>query len=158
MYRRWLVPLLCGLVLLAGLAATAFTGRAAASGEGQGRVVEIEMEARQWEYGPGTIEVNQGDRVRITLMSMDVAHGFYLDGYDINQYADPGKSVVIEFTADKAGRWMYRCSTTCGSFHPYMIGWLRVKPNWYAGAGWALSAMAGLGFTGYLIAQGVRKE
>ncbi|MFZ5818015.1 MAG: hypothetical protein ACOY93_22410 [Bacillota bacterium] len=155
MKRRWLIPLLCGLLLIAGLATTALTGRAGASG--QPRVVEIEMEARQWEYGPGIIEVNQGDIVRISLMSMDVAHGFYLDGYGIHEHADPGKPVVIEFVAERPGRWMYRCSTTCGSFHPYMIGWLRVKPNWYAGAGWLLSAAAGLGITGYFVALGVRR-
>jgi hypothetical protein len=24
---------------------------------------------------------------------------------------------------------MFRCAVTCGPFHPYMIGWLRVQPN-----------------------------
>lgn len=122
------------------------------------KVVEIAMHARQWEYGPGLIEVNRGDTVRIKFLSMDVAHGFYLDGYGIQQDAEALKPVTIEFVADKPGRWMYRCSVACGTFHPYMIGWFRVKPNWYAGTGWTLSVLAGLGMTGYFLRLGVKSR
>ena len=31
--------------------------------------------------------------------------------------------------ADKSGRFSFRCSETCGEFHPYMIGFLEVTPN-----------------------------
>lgn len=155
MKRRLLVLSLLGLLVLTGMGLISASGSAASAGGP--RVVEIEMEARQWEFGPGIITVNEGDLVRIHLISMDVDHGFYLDGYGVKREAEAGRTTTIEFVADRPGRWMYRCSTTCGSFHPYMIGWLRVRPNWYAGAGWAVTALAGLGFTGYFVALGVRK-
>lgn len=47
-------------------------------------VKEFNITLRRYHFIPPTIEVNQGDRVRINLMSEDVEHGFYLDGYDIN--------------------------------------------------------------------------
>lgn len=147
--------MICGAAVLAAIGMLYAPGSAAARNP---RVIEIAMHARQWEYGPGLIEVNQGDTVRIKLLSMDVAHGFYLDGYGIRRDAEALKPVTIEFVADKPGRWSYRCSLACGTFHPYMIGWLRVKPNWYAGAGWTLSVLAGLGMTGYFFRLGVKQS
>ncbi|HEY3365024.1 MAG TPA: cupredoxin domain-containing protein, partial [Symbiobacteriaceae bacterium] len=124
---------------------------------GQQRVVEINVKARQWAFTPGVIEVNQGDLVRLKITSEDVTHGFFLDGYEgVRATLKPGEPVVVEFTADKAGRWMFRCAETCGTFHPYMIGWLRVKPNWYAGASWVLTAVIAAGFIGYLAHQAVK--
>ncbi|HEY3365073.1 MAG TPA: hypothetical protein VGK74_08480 [Symbiobacteriaceae bacterium] len=155
MSKRWLALLTCGLITVGGLGLLLFSGRASAGGSP--KIVEIDMEARQWEYGPGIVTVNQGDLVKIHIMAMDASHGFYLDGYGINEHLEPGKPDTIQFVADKAGRWMYRCSTTCGTFHPYMIGWLRVRPNYYAGAGWVLAAGGGLGFTGHLLMLGVKK-
>lgn len=154
MKRRLAAFMVCGVIALAGIGLIYSSGSAAGQSP---RVVEIEMEASQWQYGPGIVTVNQGDTVRIHLTSKDVAHGFYLDGYGIKQDAQALKRTTIEFVADRPGRWMYRCTTTCGTFHPYMIGWLRVRPNWYAGAGWTLSALAGLGMTGYFVRLGVKR-
>ena len=33
------------------------------------------------------------------------------------------------FVADKPGRFTFRCSETCGEFHPYMVGFMEVTPN-----------------------------
>jgi heme/copper-type cytochrome/quinol oxidase subunit 2 len=75
------------------------------------------------------VRVNQGDRVIITLTASDVVHGFYLDGYGLEQRVEPGVSQQIIFTADKAGKFRYRCSVNCGSLHPFMIGELVVTSN-----------------------------
>lgn len=124
---------------------------------GEDKMVEVDITARQWAYDPGIIEVNQGDRVRLKVMATDVMHGLSLDGYDeVNAKLKVGQPVMIEFVADRPGRWMFRCSETCGSFHPYMIGWLRVKPNWYAGASWFGAALIGFGFTAFLLYQRVK--
>ncbi len=50
----------------------------------------ITLNATQFEYAPGRIEVNQGDRLVIDLTASDVVHGFYLDGYGIEQRVEPG--------------------------------------------------------------------
>ena len=89
----------------------------------------ITLGARQFEFAPSRIEVNQGDRVIITLQADDVVHGFYLDGYGIQQRVTPGIAQRIEFVADRAGTFRYRCSVTCGSMHPFMMGELVVGPD-----------------------------
>jgi heme/copper-type cytochrome/quinol oxidase subunit 2 len=97
----------------------------------------ITLDARQFEFAPARIEVNQGDRVIITLRADDVVHGFTLDGYAIQQRVAPGISQRIEFVADRAGKFRYRCSVTCGPMHPFMLGELVVGPNtlfWRAAA------------------------
>jgi heme/copper-type cytochrome/quinol oxidase subunit 2 len=90
---------------------------------------EITLDATQYEYAPGRVQVNQGDRVIITLTASDVVHGFYLDGYGLERRVEPGISQQITFTADKAGKFRYRCSVSCGPLHPFMIGELVVESN-----------------------------
>ncbi len=111
-------------VLLAGVAAVAL-GAAPPAGEEH----FFEVRARKFEYEPHVLRVNRGDRVRIRLLSEDVAHGLYVDGYDLNVVANPGEDGSLTFTADRTGRFIFRCSVTCGEFHPYMIGHLKVEPN-----------------------------
>jgi len=92
-------------------------------------VRHITLDASQFEYAPGRLEVNQGDTVMITLMASDVTHGFYLDGYGLEQRVTPGMSQEIIFTADQPGKFRYRCSVSCGPLHPFMIGELVVNAN-----------------------------
>lgn len=89
----------------------------------------INMTADQFAFDPPVLRVNQGDRVRLTLQASDVVHGFHLDGYGLQQRVEPGLSQQIEFVADKAGKFRYRCSVSCGTLHPFMIGELVVGPN-----------------------------
>ena len=75
---------------------------------------------------PNAIEVSQGDRVKITLTSADVAHGFAINEYGINERVVPGQPTVVEFTADKKGTFTFYCSVQCGSGHRNMRGTLVV--------------------------------
>lgn len=103
------------------------------------------IEARQYAYNPAVIRVNKGDKIILKLTSKDVTHGFYLEGYDIDAkiraqypyfwFRHPSQSEDYEpvdqitFIANKAGKFRYRCSHTCGTFHPFMQGELIVAPN-----------------------------
>ncbi|MCQ9206882.1 MAG: cupredoxin domain-containing protein [Omnitrophica bacterium] len=89
----------------------------------------FEIKAKKFSYNPSVINVRKGDRVKIRLISEDVTHGLYIDGYELNTRAFPGQDGSISFVADKRGRHAFRCSVTCGEFHPYMIGYLNVGPN-----------------------------
>lgn len=89
----------------------------------------FELKAKKFSYTPHIIRVNKGDVVRLRLLSEDVRHGFFLDGYGKRMTAYPGQEGSVKFTADKAGRFIFRCSVTCGEFHPYMVGYLIVEPN-----------------------------
>jgi heme/copper-type cytochrome/quinol oxidase subunit 2 len=90
---------------------------------------QVTMTADQFAFDPPVLRVNQGDRVLLTLQATDVVHGFYLDGYGIEQRVAPGISQQVEFVADRIGKYRYRCSVSCGTLHPFMMGELIVSPN-----------------------------
>lgn len=90
---------------------------------------EFTIWARQFEFVPAIIEVQQGDLVKINFKTADVVHGFYIDGYDVNLKAHWGDTESIEFVADQAGTFKYRCSAACGPFHPFMAGKLVVRQS-----------------------------
>lgn len=84
------------------------------------------IEASQFSYSPSVISVNPGDTVTVELVSKDVAHGFYVDGYGVSVQADPGQTRTLTFVADQPGSFRIRCNVTCGAMHPFMIGRLNV--------------------------------
>lgn len=94
---------------------------------GDTQVKEFEITAKQFSFEPSTIEVNRGDKVKLIVTSVDVPHGFAIPEYDINERLDPGKEVVIEFTANKQGTFTVFCSVFCGSGHSGMKGKIIVK-------------------------------
>jgi hypothetical protein len=112
----------------------------------EGKQREFFIRAQQYAYNPPRIVVDQGDQVHIHLASLDVVHGFFLEGYDIEANIYPGvlpfylrypsasteytpvKKLV--FTADRPGKFRYRCSVTCGTLHPFMLGEMIVRPNY----------------------------
>ena len=90
------------------------------------------IEAGQFAYSPSELKVNTGDTVNIQLVSTDVVHGLYVDGYDVSIKADPGQTATLAFIADKPGSFRFRCNVTCGAMHPFMIGKLNVgSNNWF---------------------------
>jgi heme/copper-type cytochrome/quinol oxidase subunit 2 len=105
------------------------------------------IEASSFQYTPEAIHVNPGDHVMIDLVSTDVVHGLYIDGYDLNVTADPGQTATLSFVADRTGAFRFRCSVTCGALHPFMIGKLNVGSNdllWRAIGLGALAVVAGV--------------
>ncbi len=105
------------------------------------------IEASSFQYTPEAIHVNPGDHVTIDLVSTDVVHGLYIDGYDLNVTADPGQTATLAFVADHAGTFRMRCSVTCGALHPFMIGKLNVGSNdllWRAIGLGVLAVVAGV--------------
>jgi cytochrome c oxidase subunit 2 len=99
---------------------------------------EVTVKASQFAFDPPVLHVNRGDRVVLTLQAADVVHGLYLDGYGVTMRAEPGMSRQVEFVADQAGKFRYRCSVSCGNLHPFMIGELIVAPN---GMYWRATAL-----------------
>lgn len=104
------------------------------------------VDARQFAYSPSELTVNPGDIVTLQLVSTDVVHGLYIDGYDLSVEADPGQTATLTFTANKPGSFRFRCNVTCGAMHPFMIGKLTVGTNdWFLrSAGLAVVAMLGV--------------
>lgn len=105
------------------------------------------VEASSFAFDPGIVEVNPGDQVTLELVSTDVVHGLYLEGYDLQVVAEPGQTAALSFTADRTGTFRFRCSVTCGPLHPFMIGKLKVGNNnllWRGVALAILAAVAGI--------------
>ena len=90
-------------------------------------IKEFSMTAKKWEFSPETIIVNNGDIVKLHITSIDVDHGFNLPDFNVNEELEPGKTVNIEFTADKTGTFTFFCNVFCGSGHSDMEGMLIVN-------------------------------
>jgi heme/copper-type cytochrome/quinol oxidase subunit 2 len=103
------------------------------------------IDARQFAYSPSELKVNTGDKVTIELVSHDVVHGLYVDGYNVSLEADPGQTATLSFVADKAGSFRFRCNVTCGAMHPFMIGKLTVGTNDWLYRSIGLAAISLLG-------------
>ncbi len=103
------------------------------------------IEARQFAYAPSELKVNVGDKVTIQLVSTDVVHGLFVDGYGISVEADPGQTQTLTFIADKPGSFRFRCNVTCGAMHPFMIGKLTVGTNHWLFRSVGLAALTVIG-------------
>ncbi|MCH7761311.1 cupredoxin domain-containing protein [candidate division TA06 bacterium] len=90
----------------------------------------IRIEAERFDFRPSQIRVRQGERVRLIFRSRDTTHGVAIAAYQIRKDIPPrGKGeTIVEFTADKAGSFTYRCSHLCGAGHAMMRGTLVVEP------------------------------
>lgn len=56
------------------------------------------------------ITVNKGDKVRIKITVTSGMHDFRIDEYDIYADTQLNQEKVVEFTADKAGEFIYYCT------------------------------------------------
>lgn len=90
-------------------------------------VKEFEITAKKWSFDPAVITVKDGDGVKLIIKSTDVAHGFAISEYGINQVVNSNETAVIEFTADKKGEFNFFCNVPCGSGHKSMKGKLIVQ-------------------------------
>src|SRR5487761_2059190 len=68
----------------------------------------------------------QGERVRLTLTSSDVDHGFWIPAFMIQMQNLPGVTNHLEFTANKLGDYPGRCNILCGRDHSRMQFTVRV--------------------------------
>lgn len=90
-------------------------------------VKKFSITAQNWSFSPSTITVNKGDKVELSIKSVDVNHGFFLSAFNVNKQLKPGETATASFTADKAGSFSFACSVFCGSGHASMSGTLIVK-------------------------------
>lgn len=81
----------------------------------------ITISASRFQYDPGTITVKKGEVVRIIIDNKDTPHGIVIPGLGVSGIDS------VEFTADKAGTYEFKCPTMCGSGHRDMKGTLVVE-------------------------------
>ena len=88
--------------------------------------LEAAMITKNFAFYPNQIAVHVGQPLRLYLTSVDVKHGFYLPDFKINKEVNPGQLTVVEFTPNKKGEYLFRCSVFCGIGHIGMTGKLFV--------------------------------
>ena len=92
-----------------------------AQGEPQAQLMRIASGEHRY------IQVKKGDTVRLQITSMDTDHGFAIAEFGVNATIPAGKTVTVEFVADRQGTFTTQCSVFCGTGHPDMQGTLIVE-------------------------------
>ena len=88
----------------------------------------IEVTAKRFGFEPPTIEVTEGESVRLLVKSADGVHGFQIKKLRVNSLIPRGgKPVTIDFVAATPGTYEILCSEECGDGHESMKGSLVVN-------------------------------
>lgn len=111
--------------------------------------LDIYVLGKQWmwqfQYPTGQRTINvltvpTGQPVRLTLISQDVIHSFYVPAFRIKRDVLPGRYTTVWFEATQTGEYHLFCAEYCGTEHAGMIGrvvvleprqyeeWLRQTP------------------------------
>ncbi|MFQ5696188.1 MAG: cupredoxin domain-containing protein [Terriglobia bacterium] len=117
-----------GPVVLAAAVALAVSAPAMQETETAAPVREIHMTAKKYEFNPKEIRVKQGERVRLVLTALDRKHGFKIKEFGIKRTIKKGEETVVEFVAERAGTFQFKCAVWCGWRHGRMRGKLIVEP------------------------------
>jgi cytochrome c oxidase subunit 2 len=117
---------------------------AAQSPEGQNESPQvIDVSAKKYEFMPSEIHVRKGARVELKIHSEDETHGIKLNDHaegsvetsaagllfenpDQNGKVKKHVDQIIDFTAQEAGAYDFKCAKICGFGHGGMKGKLIV--------------------------------
>ncbi len=98
----------------------------------KGDTVEENMLAIRSHFDPEHVKVKKGQKVKWTVTSLestrDATHGFCIPSYNLAASIEPGKTVSVEFVADKPGVFPFYCLEFCSALHLEMMGYLMVEP------------------------------
>jgi len=108
-----------------------------------GREVEVPLTVQKFAFSPGRVTVEAGDRVTFRIRSLDITHGFSVEGRGIDATVLPGREVRVTVPVEHAGKIRYRCSVICGPLHPFMVGEIVVRPNRWPLWGGGLALLIG---------------
>jgi cytochrome c oxidase subunit II len=95
---------------------------------GDGRY-DIRVVARMWAFEPASIELPAGSEADLYVTSLDVIHGLYIEGTNVNLMAVPGVVTGTRVRFDRPGEHRVLCHEYCGAAHQYMAGTLVVRPG-----------------------------
>ena len=100
----------------------------AQQGSSETGVREIRMTAQKYRFDPQEIRVREGERVRLLITALDRKHGIRIKEFGVKTVLEKGKETVVEFVAERAGEYKFKCSVRCGWRHGSMKGKLIVEP------------------------------
>ena len=109
-----IVLVIAGFAVVKTLNSSSVTGNAIKEDASNAPVKEFAIDSFYDEKGIWfslkEMNVNKGDIVRIKVTNIKGNHDFVIDEYNIKEITPLNEEVVIEFTADKAGEFIYYCS------------------------------------------------
>lgn len=100
------------------------------------REVTIVANKNKWRFTPELIEVDRGDRIKMTIINEDdYDHGVAIDAFGISQRMPANSTIKVEFVVTQAGDFPFYCSVPCGEGtvngekrgHFDMVGKLHVR-------------------------------
>jgi cytochrome c oxidase subunit 2 len=104
--------------------------------------LEIYVVARQWmwkaEHPEGQSEIDElhvpvGRAVKLTMISQDVIHSFYVPDFRVKADVLPGRYTSLWFEATEPGEHALFCAEYCGTEHSRMTGRvIAMEPAAYA--------------------------
>ena len=111
--------------------------------------LEISVVAKQWmwksQHPQGQREVNElhvplGRPVKLTMISEDVIHSYFVPAFRIKMDVLPGRYTTVWFEATRTGEYHAFCAEYCGTQHSGMLGRVVVMPpahyeKWLSGGG-----------------------
>ena len=88
---------------------------------GPGRY-EVVMLGSAWAYMPNEVHVPAGAEITFVATSLDVIHGFELEGTRLNMMLIPGRISRNTYTFKAPGEHLLICHEYCGLGHQTMYG------------------------------------
>ena len=93
---------------------------------------EVFMTAKMWQFDAGRdsgpvgvppkVKIPRGSEVTFYVTSLDVDHGFYIEGHAINLEVIPGQVARGTVTFMQPGEFNIICNQYCGVGHQVMYG------------------------------------
>ena len=93
--------------------------------------MEVYVTGKQWmwkmQHPSGAREINQlhvpvNTNVRLTMISQDVLHSFYVPAFRVKHDVLPNRYTYVWFNATKTGTFQIFCAEYCGTKHSGMLG------------------------------------
>lgn len=120
------IPTLLGLAIF-GWSAKVFVDMRTPPKDAQ----ELFVVGKQWmwhiQHPNGIREQNEihlelGKPIKVTMISQDVIHGFYIPEFRVQYHVVPGRYTQLWFTPTKVGEFHLFCTILCGTQHSEMGG------------------------------------
>ncbi|HEU4698611.1 MAG TPA: cytochrome c oxidase subunit II [Gemmatimonadales bacterium] len=83
---------------------------------------EAAIVAQAWVFNPAEIRVPAGAEVTFTATSVDILHGFEVEGTRLNMMLVPGQISRLTHTFRERGTHLLICHEYCGLGHHTMYG------------------------------------
>jgi len=145
-----IIPLILGLVMFF-FGAKLFVTMRVPPADAQ----EIFVIGKQWmwhvQHSNGvrennTLHVPVGKPVKLTMISQDVIHAFYIPAFRAQMHVVPGRYSTMWFTPTKVGKYHLFCTMYCGTQHSEMGGSVVVMEQkewaeWIANGGQSTTPM-----------------